>query len=97
LKRDSVKPAPGTHNPMNVTLDTFDKIEKNNKAESKVQHFGLDSKFEYTRAQKKKIVEKRPDPSSYRTTFEWKGKDISPKKTMWETNIYKGPSSSVYH
>jgi hypothetical protein len=69
LKRDSVKPAPGTHSPMNVTLDTFEKLQKDLERPSKVHHFGLDSKFEYTRQQKKKVVEKRPDPSSYRTTL----------------------------
>ena len=44
-KRDSVKPAPGSHNPMNMTLNTFETIQKLQEKPSKVHHFGLDAKF----------------------------------------------------
>lgn len=83
LKRDEVKPAPGTHSPMNTTLVTFDQLATEFKKSTKVNYMGKDAKFEYTRESKKKIVEKRPDPSSYKTMIEWKGKDVSPKKTSW--------------
>ena len=96
-QRDAVKPAPGTHSPFNMTLNTFDKVKKDNEKSAKRNHFGLDSKFEYTRPTKKKILEKRPDPSSYTTMMEWKGKDVSPKKNTWNSMIWKGQSSSVYH
>ena len=96
-KRDSVKPAPGTHNPMNMTLNTFETIQKSQEKPSKVNHFGLDAKFEYTRPEKKKIVEKRPAPSNYKTTLEWRSKDMSPKKVLWNTMIWKGQSNSIYH
>lgn len=43
------------------------------------------------------MIEKRPDPSSYATAFEWKGKDVSPKKTSWNDMVWKGQSQSVYH
>jgi hypothetical protein len=96
-QRNSAKPAPGTHSPMNMTLNTFERLEKEHERPSKIHHFGMDSRFDYTRPSKKKIVEKRPDPSSYKTTIEWKGKDVSPKKQLWDTMIWKGRSTSVYH
>jgi hypothetical protein len=97
LKRDEIKPAPGTHSPMNTTLTTFDQLATEFKKPTKVNYLGKDAKFEYTRENKKKIVEKRPDPSSYTTTMEWKGKDVSPKKTSWSELVWKGHSQSIYH
>lgn len=97
LKRDEVKPAPGTHSPMNTTLSTFDQLATEFKKPTKVHFLGTDAKFEYNRESKKKNIEKRPDPSSYTTTFEWKGKDVSPKKTSWNEMVWKGQSHSVYH
>ena len=52
---------------MNTTLGTFDQISEDHKKPDKRRHFGGDSRFEYTRTQKKKIVEKRPSPSAYNT------------------------------
>lgn len=97
LKRDSVKPAPGTHSPMNTTLTTFDQLATEYTKPTKKHYLGTDAKFEYTRENKKKIVEKRPDPSSYTTTFEWRSKEISPKKTIWNDLVWKGSTHSVYH
>lgn len=97
MKRDSIKPAPGTHSPLNITLSTFERFEKEHEKPSKKHNFGLDARFEYTRPNKKKIIETRPAPSTYRTTMEWKGKDVSPKKQLWDTMIWKGRSTSVYH
>lgn len=96
-QRDAIKPAPGTHSPMNTTLNTFEQLSIEKEKPSKKNHFGLDSRFEYTREIKKKIIEKRPDPSSYQTAIEWKGKDVSPKKTTWTDLVWKGHSSSIYH
>lgn len=96
-QRDSVKPAPGTHSPMNTTLTTFDQLAQDLAKASKKQYLGTDARFEYTRAQKKKILEQRPSPSNYQTTIEWKGKGVSPKKTTWDSLIWHGHSSSVYH
>ena len=97
-QRDAIKPASGTYSPMNITLSTFEKLQKDSgKPATKRNYFGLDSKFEYTRPDKKKIVEKRPAPSSYTTTHEWKGKDVSPKKSDLNVVIWKGRSNSVYH
>lgn len=97
MKKQLAKPAPGTHSPLNTTLETFDQLADEYKKPSKRHLFGTDAKFEYTRDSKKKIVEKRPAPSSYTTTFEWRGKDLSPKKDLWNEKIWKGHSSSVYH
>ena len=59
LKRDEIKPAPGTHSPMNTTLSTFDQLATEFKRPTKVHLLGTDAKFEYTRENKKKIIEKR--------------------------------------
>ena len=96
-KRDAIKPAPGTHSPMNTTLHTFDQLSKELDKSTKVKNFGGDARFEYTRENKKKIIETRPAPSSYRTLYDWKGKDVSPKKTIWNDQVWKGKSFSIYH
>ena len=67
MDKSGALPSPASLSPMNHTLTTFDRIESDLKKPIKVKHFGLDSRFEYTRTNKKKIVEKRPDPSSYNT------------------------------
>ena len=55
---------------MNATFTTFEHIEKKaNKSNEKIKGFGTDARFEYTRPEKKKIVEKRPDPISYNTAY----------------------------
>ena len=68
---------------MNTTLTTFEQLATELEKPCKQKLFGTDAKFEYTRESKKKSIEKRPAPSSYSTTIEWKGKDVSPKKTIW--------------
>lgn len=45
--------------------------------------FGTDARFQYTRPDKKKIKQKRPDPISYKTTYEWRVKKGSPKFKPW--------------
>jgi hypothetical protein len=97
FQRDSVKPASGTYSPMNVTLTTFDRLANETAKPTKKQYFGSDARFEYTRQNKKKIVEKRPDPSSYATTVDWKGKDVSPKKQLWTELVWRGQTHGVYH
>ncbi len=96
-QRESIKPAPGTHSPMNTTFTTFDQLKTELSKPSKKHYLGTDARFEYTREQKKKITEQRPAPSNYQTTIEWKGKDVSPKKTIWSDLVWRGHSSSVYH
>lgn len=59
---------------MNTTLSTFDQLAVDNKKPSKKLYFGSDTRFEYTRPNKKKIVEKRPAPSEYNTLYEWRSK-----------------------
>lgn len=47
LKRDAIKPAPGTYSPMNCTFTTFDSISQ---SPNKEKHgFGSDARFTYTR------------------------------------------------
>jgi hypothetical protein len=81
-KRHSVEPAPGTHTPIPLGYTTFDRImtadlaRKKRNDKSSVHGFGLDSKFEYTRPSKKKIIETRPAPSNYNMVLEWKGKQM---------------------
>lgn len=82
---------------MNTTLTTFDQLAQELAKPTKKHYLGTDARFEYTREQKKKILEQRPSPSNYKTTLEWKGKDVSPKKTLWNDLIWRGHSSSVYH
>lgn len=61
-KRRSVEPAPGTHTPIPLGYNTFDRIMtadqlKKKKNDKSVFHgFGSDAKFEYTRPSKKKII-----------------------------------------
>ena len=74
---------------MNTTLSTFDQIAEELKKPSKKKCFGSDARFEYTRAQKKKIVEKRPAPSAYNTMTEWRSKEMSPKKTLWNDMVWR--------
>lgn len=103
-KRDASIPAPGTYSPMNSTFTTFDLIEKYNKdhekskSKEKSNGFGTDARFEYVRPNKKLIVEKRPDPISYNTAYEWRTKKGSPKNKPWNEAVYKGFNTiSVYH
>jgi hypothetical protein len=55
-QRDAVKPAPGTHNPMNMTLNTFERLQKQAEKPSKTNNFGLDARFEYTRPSKRRTL-----------------------------------------
>ena len=61
-KRRSVEPAPGTHTPIPLGYNTFDRImtaelvKRKRKEKSVSNGFGSDSKFEYTRPSKKKII-----------------------------------------
>jgi hypothetical protein len=82
-KREAIKPAPGTHSPMNTTLFTFDQLALEYRKPSKKKGFGTDAKFEYTRENKKAIIEKRADLLAHAQVFEWKGKSVSPKKILW--------------
>lgn len=54
-QRESSRPAPGTHSPLNTTLNTFDQLSIEKDKSSKKNHFGLDARFEYTRPIKKKV------------------------------------------
>lgn len=62
-KRRSVEPAPGTHTPIPVEVNTFDRImttqtlKRKKKGKEVFNGFGSDAKFEYTRPAKKKIIE----------------------------------------
>jgi hypothetical protein len=60
-KRRSVEPAPGTHTPIPAGYTTFERIMtagqvKRKKKDMTSTGFGTDSKFEYTRPSKKKII-----------------------------------------
>lgn len=88
-KRKSVEPAPGTHTPIPLGYNTFDRIMtavlmKRKKKDKDVFHgFGSDAKFEYTRPSKKKIIEQRPTPSTYDLRLEWKGKNMDLRGNNW--------------
>lgn len=105
LKRKSVEPAPGTHTPIPADCFTFDRIwtaeeakrKKKSDKKSVFNGFGSDSRFPYTRANKKKIIEQRPPPSAYNLVLEWKGKNMDIKKDNWIRSRSYGPSKSVYH
>jgi hypothetical protein len=58
--------------------------------------FGSDSRFPYTRPNKKMIIEERPAPSRYETKIDWKGKDVSPKKKRWTDLLWTGSPPKVY-
>lgn len=70
-KRHSFEPAPGTHTPLPLGYNTFDRImtaemiNRKKKDKSPFHGFGSDAKFEYTRPSKKKIIEQKPAPSCY--------------------------------
>jgi hypothetical protein len=68
---------------MNTSLRTFDQLAIEMSNHSKKKCFGTDAKFEYTRENKKKIIEERPDPVAHSMLYEWKGKSVSPKKIQW--------------
>lgn len=102
-KRRSVEPAPGTHTPIPLGYNTFDRIMtaelvKRKKNDKSVSHgFGSDSKFEYTRPSKKKIIETRPAPCAYNMVLEWKGKKMDLRGNNWIRARSLGRSQSVYH
>ena len=56
MKRDSIKPAPGTHSPMPSSITTFDQLAVLFRQPTKKRYFGADAKFEYSREKKKVIV-----------------------------------------
>ena len=59
--------------------------------------FGSDSRFEYTRPNKKMIIEERPAPCNYETKIEWRGKsNMSPKKKRWADLLWTGSPPKVY-
>ena len=64
----------------------------------KKNYFGSDSRFEYTRPQKKKIKEIRPSPASYDLRMLWRGKNET-KKRDWSETIWKGTlsKSTIYN
>jgi hypothetical protein len=82
---------------MNAGVRTFERFATEAAKPSKKKMFGCDARFEYTRENKKTVVEKRPDPSSYETIINWKGKNVSPKKQFWTEMVWKGQPLSVYH
>ena len=45
MKRDLIKPAPGTHSPMNTTLTTFDQLSNEFAKPTKKHYLGTDAKF----------------------------------------------------
>jgi hypothetical protein len=64
--RDLIKPNPATYTPLNQSYDTFQRtfsLPKKNKVRK--NGFGSDSRFPYTRPNKKIIVEERPAPWQY--------------------------------
>jgi len=59
--------------------------------------FGSDSRFPYTRPNKKVIIEERPAPCHYETKIDWKGKgNISPTKKRWTDLLWTGSPPKVY-
>ena len=90
------KPNPASYTPCQSSYNTFDSMSNSPKKEAK-NGFGSDARFPYIRPNKKKIIEKRPDPISYNTTIRWKGKKDSPKKKSWNESLWKGSQSSIYH
>lgn len=75
-KRGSV-PGPLTYSPCHVEYSTFLRTattQKNRKKKQNKTGFGSDAKFTYERVAKKKIIEVRPAPCTYRMQIEWKGK-----------------------
>ena len=104
----SVQPAPGTHTPIPLGYSTFDRIMTADRAtrartassenKTRVFHgFGSDSKFEYTRPNKKKILEKRPAPCDHEMVLEWKGKNMQLRGHNWIRARSVARSRSVYH
>lgn len=53
LKRDSVKPSSCSYSPMNVTLNTFERINISPKGKTKVPGFGTSARFHYQSPDKK--------------------------------------------
>ena len=96
--RDSRKPSPASYSPKSMTMRTFDTMPVSPKKKKESQFgFGTDARFEYIRPNKKTIVEKRPAPVSYRTTYDWKGKGDKPKQRTWDEDVWKGRVEGVYH
>ena len=104
----SVQPAPGTHTPIPLGYSTFDRIMTADRAtrartassekKTRVFHgFGSDAKFEYTRPNKKKILEKRPAPCDHEMVLEWKGKNMQLRGHNWIRARSVARSRSVYH
>ena len=84
---------------MNCTFATFDSISQSPKnKEKKVDYFGNDARFEYTRPDKKKIKEIRPSPNMYNTIMDWKGKKSPKNSKGWYDSVSKGFATlSVYN
>lgn len=60
---EAAKPSSSSYQTqLNTTIETFDNFKLKDFSKSKKKFFGGDSKFEYTRANKKTIIEKRPSP-----------------------------------
>ena len=102
-KRRSVQPAPGTHTPIPLEYNTFERtftadlLKRKKKEKQAFNGFGSDSKFEYTRPNKKKIIEVRPAPSAYEMVLEWKGKNMPLAGHNWIRSRSVNTSRSVYH
>lgn len=98
-----MEPAPGTHTPIPLGYNTFDRIKsacetsRKRKDKTVFNGFGSDAKFEYTRPSKKKIVEVRPQPTAYNLVLEWKGKGMDLRGNNWIRARSQGRSQSVYH
>ncbi len=66
LKNEKKKPGPSSYRPLSA--GTFDRrsfdiaTDRKKRNKSLNKSFGVDAKFVYERADKKKIKEKRPDP-----------------------------------
>ena len=78
MKKKRKVPGPSTYRP--ISAGTFDrkklsfKYDRKKRSNSLNKGFGVDAKFEYTRQNKKKIKEKRPAPTRYNITIDWKRK-----------------------
>lgn len=80
-KKRLSEPDPGSYTPCPLDITTFDRIKtadliNKRKKNVKTTGFGSDAKFPYDRPNKLVIKEQRPNPSSYSTGIEWKGKNM---------------------
>jgi hypothetical protein len=100
MKKHRSVPGPSNYSPCPLEYNTFNRVAvsapKRKKSLTK-NGFGSDSRFPYTRENKKKILEVRPPPSAYNMMIEWKGKNMDIKKNNWIRTRSTGFSQSVYH